>query len=69
MLQAGQTTDETVEQLGGFPESGDIVNHGGNSFCKGGIRRARKLAEKCIRHVDCGTAGGAWGRTPSELPF
>jgi 6-phosphogluconate dehydrogenase len=61
MLPAGQATDETVEQLGGLLESGDIIIDGGNSFYKDDIRRARKLAEKGIRYVDCGTSGGVWG--------
>jgi len=61
MLPAGQTTDETVEQLGGLLESGDIVIDGGNSFYKDDIRRAKKLAEKGIRYIDCGTSGGVWG--------
>ncbi len=61
MLPAGKTTDETVEKLGGLLESGDIVVDGGNSFYKDDIRRAKKLADKGIRYVDCGTSGGVWG--------
>src|SRR5262249_15645298 len=30
-------------------------------FYKDDIRRARKLAEKRIHYVDCGTSGGIWG--------
>ena len=40
---------------------GDIVIDGGNSFYKDDIRRAKMLAEKGIRYVDCGTSGGVWG--------
>jgi len=61
MLPAGQTTDETVDQLSGLLEAGDIVVDGGNSFYKDDIRHAKKLAEKGIRYVDCGTSGGVWG--------
>jgi len=61
MLPAGQVTDETVEQLGGLLEPNDIIIDGGNSFYKDDIRRAKKLAEKHIRYVDCGTSGGVWG--------
>ncbi|WP_294542173.1 phosphogluconate dehydrogenase (NAD(+)-dependent, decarboxylating) [uncultured Rhodoblastus sp.] len=61
MLPAGSVTDETVESLGELLESGDIVIDGGNSFYKDDIRRARKLAVKNIRYVDCGTSGGVWG--------
>jgi 6-phosphogluconate dehydrogenase len=61
MLPAGSVTEETVENLGGLLESGDIVIDGGNSFYKDDIRRAGKLGEKNIRYVDCGTSGGVWG--------
>jgi 6-phosphogluconate dehydrogenase len=61
MLPAGRITEETVELLGGLLESSDIIIDGGNSFYKDDIRRARKLAQKGIRYVDCGTSGGVWG--------
>ena len=61
MLPAGQTTEETVTSLASLLERGDIVIDGGNSFYKDDIRRAKKLAEKGIRYVDCGTSGGVWG--------
>jgi len=61
MLPAGPITEETVELLGGLLEAGDIVIDGGNSFYKDDIRRAKKLAQKNIRYIDCGTSGGVWG--------
>ncbi|HUN50167.1 MAG TPA: decarboxylating 6-phosphogluconate dehydrogenase [Candidatus Sulfotelmatobacter sp.] len=61
MLPAGQVTEATVARLGDLLEAGDIVIDGGNSYYKDDIRRARKLAEKRIRYVDCGTSGGVWG--------
>ena len=61
MLPAGAVTEETVERVGALLEPGDIVIDGGNSFYKDAIRRARSLAEKRIRFVDCGTSGGVWG--------
>jgi 6-phosphogluconate dehydrogenase len=61
MLPAGQTTDEAVEELGTLLEPGDIVIDGGNSFYKDDIRRAKKLAQKGIHYIDCGTSGGVWG--------
>src|SRR6185437_4888912 len=61
MLPAGRITEETVEHLGSLLESGDIIVDGGNSFYKDDIRRAKKLAQKGIRYVDCGTSGGVWG--------
>jgi 6-phosphogluconate dehydrogenase len=61
MLPAGRITEETVERLGGLLEPDDIIIDGGNSFYKDDIRRAKKLAKKSIRYVDCGTSGGVWG--------
>ncbi|MGO8954909.1 MAG: phosphogluconate dehydrogenase (NAD(+)-dependent, decarboxylating) [Rhodomicrobium sp.] len=61
MLPAGQATEETVEHLGGLLELDDIIIDGGNTFYKDDIRRAKKLAGKRIRYVDCGTSGGVWG--------
>jgi 6-phosphogluconate dehydrogenase len=61
MLPAGGVTEETVESLGGLLERDDIIIDGGNSFYKDDIRRAKKLAVKGIRYVDCGTSGGVWG--------
>ena len=61
MLPAGQITEETVERLSGLLEPDDIIIDGGNSFYKDDIRRAKVLADKRIRYVDCGTSGGVWG--------
>jgi 6-phosphogluconate dehydrogenase len=61
MLPAGEITEKTVEQIGGMLEPDDIIIDGGNSFYKDDIRRAKKLAKKHIRYVDCGTSGGVWG--------
>jgi 6-phosphogluconate dehydrogenase len=61
MLPAGQTTDDAVKELGTLLESGDIIVDGGNSFYKDDIRRAKMLAGKGIRYIDCGTSGGVWG--------
>jgi 6-phosphogluconate dehydrogenase len=61
MLPAGKITEETVEHLAGLLKPDDIIIDGGNSFYKDDIRRAKKLAEKKICYVDCGTSGGVWG--------
>src|SRR6478672_5318202 len=61
MLPAGEVTEKTVESLGGLLKPDDIIIDGGNSFYKDDIRRAKKLAEKHIRYIDCGTSGGVWG--------
>src|SRR6202161_4839419 len=61
MLPAGKITEETVERLSGLLEADDIIIDGGNSFYKDDVRRAKKLAEKGISYIDCGTSGGVWG--------
>jgi len=61
MLPAGETTEEAVKSLSDLLEPGDIVVDGGSSFYKDDIRRAKTLAEKRVRYVDCGTSGGVWG--------
>jgi 6-phosphogluconate dehydrogenase len=61
MLPAGKITEETVEQLAGLLQPDDIIIDGGNTFYKDDIRRAKTLAAKGIRYVDCGTSGGVWG--------
>jgi len=43
-------------------ERGDIIVDGGNSFYRDDIDRAKRLAQKGIHCVDCGTSGGVWGR-------
>jgi len=61
MLPAGRTTENAVDELTTLLAPGDIIIDGGNSFYKDDIRRAKKLADKAIRYVDCGTSGGVWG--------
>jgi 6-phosphogluconate dehydrogenase len=61
MLPAGAPTEETIAQLATLLAPGDIVIDGGNTFYKDDIRRAKTLADKGIRYVDCGTSGGVWG--------
>ncbi len=61
MLPAGEITETAVAELGALLGRDDIIIDGGNSFYKDDIRRARTLAERGIRYVDCGTSGGVWG--------
>jgi len=61
MLPEGAVTEETVMRLGDLLKPDDIIIDGGNSFYKDDIRRAKSLAGKRIRYVDCGTSGGVWG--------
>ncbi len=62
MLPSGKITEDTIARLGELFEKDDIIIDGGNSFYKDDIRRAKTLAEKGVRYVDCGTSGGVWGK-------
>jgi len=61
MLPAGSITEQTIEELGTLLSSDDIVIDGGNTFYKDDVRRSKRLKQKGIRYVDCGTSGGVWG--------
>ncbi|MFE2103476.1 phosphogluconate dehydrogenase (NAD(+)-dependent, decarboxylating) [Streptomyces sp. NPDC059468] len=53
--------DSILDQLEPLLEPGDILIDGGNSYYRDDITRARRLADKSLHYVDCGTSGGVWG--------
>ncbi|KUN33563.1 6-phosphogluconate dehydrogenase [Streptomyces olivochromogenes] len=53
--------DSILDQLEPLLEPGDIVIDGGNSYYRDDITRAKRLADKSLHYVDCGTSGGVWG--------
>ncbi len=53
--------DNTVDELKGLLDKGDILVDGGNSHYVDDIRRAKTLAEAGLNYVDVGTSGGVWG--------
>ncbi|MEU7641440.1 phosphogluconate dehydrogenase (NAD(+)-dependent, decarboxylating) [Streptomyces sp. NPDC039016] len=53
--------DSILDQLEPLLEPGDIVIDGGNSYYRDDITRARRLADRSLHYVDCGTSGGVWG--------
>ena len=61
MLPHGKITEDTVAQLAGMMNAGDIIIDGGNSYYKDDVRRGRELAAKGLRYLDVGTSGGVWG--------
>jgi len=61
MVPAGDITEQTIEAVASEMAAGDIIIDGGNSYYRDDIRRAKKLATRGIRLVDCGTSGGVWG--------
>jgi 6-phosphogluconate dehydrogenase len=52
---------QTLDELTGLLEAGDIVIDGGNSYYRDDIARANVLASSGLHYVDCGTSGGVWG--------
>jgi len=68
MVPAGRAVDDmlfgsegTSEGLADVLEPGDLVIDAGNSHFREAADRARRLAERGIRFVDCGTSGGPAG--------
>ncbi len=61
MVPAGEITESTIEGLAAVLASGDTIVDGGNSYYRDDIRRSRRLADKGITLLDCGTSGGVWG--------
>lgn len=61
MVPAGKPTDETIQEVARFLDSGDIVIDGGNSFYEDSLRHYEALAEQGIHFLDVGTSGGMNG--------
>jgi len=61
MVPAGAPTEETIEHIRPFLESGDAIIDGGNSFYKDDVRRSTALKKEGIHYLDAGTSGGVWG--------
>jgi 6-phosphogluconate dehydrogenase len=60
-LPAGPTVDTVLDELVPHLEKGDVVMDGGNSFYLDSIEREKRLGEKGIYFLDCGTSGGLEG--------
>jgi 6-phosphogluconate dehydrogenase len=61
LMVPAAVVDQSIEQLVGKLERGDILIDGGNSYYHDDIRRATELRSKGIHYVDVGTSGGVWG--------
>lgn len=60
-LPAGPTVENVLDELVPYLEKGDVVMDGGNSFYLDSIEREKKMHEKEIYFLDCGTSGGLEG--------
>jgi 6-phosphogluconate dehydrogenase len=61
MIPAGPPTEESVGELLGLLDEGDVIVDGGNSNFRDSQRRAALAAERGIRYLDAGVSGGIWG--------
>ena len=61
MVPAGDPTEQTVQQLAGLLDEGDLIVDGGNTNWHDDVRRGAELAARGIHYVDVGTSGGVWG--------
>jgi 6-phosphogluconate dehydrogenase len=70
MVKAGQAVDDTIEQILGVFESGDIIIDGGNSNYQDTIRRTAYVESKGLLYIGTGVSGGEEGALtgPSIMP-
>jgi 6-phosphogluconate dehydrogenase len=61
MVPAGEATHDTIDQLAGLLEPGDLVIDGGNSPYTDDPAHAAVLERKGVHFLDCGVSGGVWG--------
>jgi len=62
MVPAGDITTGVIEELASILDADDIVVDGGNTYYRDDLKHAQTLAQRGIRHLDCGTSGGVFGR-------
>jgi len=61
MMVPAANVDGTVAELAALLAPGDILIDGGNSYYRDDVERAKKLSERGLKYVDCGTSGGVLG--------
>ena len=61
MLPAGKPTSETIKQLTGLCDKGDIIVDGGNTNWRDAVEDAEVVKSKGLHYLDAGTSGGVWG--------
>jgi len=61
LMVPAAVVQSTLDALVPHLEPGDIVVDGGNSYYRDDIDRARRMSERGLHYVDCGTSGGVFG--------
>jgi 6-phosphogluconate dehydrogenase len=61
LMVPAAVVDATLEALVPRLGEGDVVIDGGNSYYRDDIVRAKRLSERGVHYVDCGTSGGIRG--------
>ncbi len=61
LMVPAAVVDATLDALLPKLARGDVVIDGGNSYYRDDIVRAKRLSERDVHYVDCGTSGGILG--------
>jgi len=61
LMVPAAVVDTTLDALLPKLAAGDVVIDGGNSYYRDDIVRAKRLSERGVHFVDCGTSGGILG--------
>lgn len=61
MIPAGDPTEQTIQELAGLLQAGDLIVDGGNSNFRDSMRRGAELEKRGLLFADAGTSGGIWG--------
>jgi 6-phosphogluconate dehydrogenase len=61
LMVPAAVVDATLQALVPKLKEGDVVIDGGNSYYRDDIVRAKRLSERGVHYVDCGTSGGIRG--------
>ena len=61
MVPSGDPTEQTIQELAGLLQKGDLLVDGGNSNFRDSMRHSAELEERGLLFMDAGTSGGIWG--------
>ncbi len=61
LMVPAAAVDATIDELLPHLDPGDVVVDGGNSYYRDDLQRSKRLADKQIHYLDCGTSGGVLG--------